>query len=66
MTWTFDGIKIEIKTRLSLLSNWANTLYYGVYERIIDVIAYIIYRLIYIIQFYYRESSWTNAQRFES
>jgi hypothetical protein len=66
MLWTFDNIKTEMKDRLSLLSNWANTLYYGVYERIIDVIAYIIDKLIYIIEFYYRESSWSLAQRFES
>lgn len=66
MDWTYDGIKTALKDRLSLLSNWANTLYYGVYERILDVIAYITNRLIYIIQFYYRESSWTQAQKIES
>lgn len=66
MTWTFEGIKAEIKTRLSLLSNWSNTLYHGVYERIIDVIAYIIEKVVYVAEFYYRESTWSTAQRIES
>jgi hypothetical protein len=66
MTWTFEGIVTEFKTRLSLLSNWATTLYYGVYQRIIDLMAYAIEKLLYVAQFYYRESRWTQAQRIES
>ena len=62
MTWDFDGIKTEIKDRLSLLSNWATTLYYGAYERIIDVIAYIANKIVLIAAFYYRESLWSAAQ----
>jgi len=61
VTWDFDGIKQEIKDRLSLLSNWTNTLYYGAYDRIIDIIAYIINKLVNVIFFYYRESTWTTA-----
>lgn len=66
MVLTFDGIKAEIKARLSLMSSWNTTLYFGVYERIIDFVAYIFMKLVYIAEFYYRESSWQKAQRTES
>lgn len=65
MDWSFDGIKTYLKDKLSAMSNWTNTLYYGVYERLIDLIAYIIEKLLYVVQVYYRESSWTQSQKIE-
>jgi len=49
MTFDFQGIKSELKTELSLLSNWSTTLYYGVYERILDVIAYAFNKDVYLL-----------------
>jgi len=66
MTFSFEGIKEELKTRLSLLSNWADTLYYGVYERILDVIAYITEKLAYLSEWYYTEANWQTATQLDS
>lgn len=61
MQFTFDGIKSEFKSRLSLLSNWRKTLYFGVYERLADVVAYVLDKFVYITEVYYRESNWLTA-----
>lgn len=61
MIYDFDGIKQEIKNKLSLESNWRTTLYYGVYERLIDAITYAIDKFVYLAEFLYRESNWTTA-----
>lgn len=66
MDWSFNGIVIMLQNQLSLFSNWASIIYFGVYQRIIDVIAYGLYQLLYVAQFYFRESFWTTAQRIES
>jgi len=61
MTYDFDGIVTALKEKLSLLSDWRTTLYYGVYQRIIDATAYIIDKFVYLAEFLYRESNWTTA-----
>lgn len=61
MLVTFDDIKEELKKKLSILSNWEKTLYFGVYERIIDVVAYALVHLIYLIEFYFKESFLTSS-----
>jgi len=66
MEFTFESIKIAMKNRLSLLSYWRRTLYFSVYERIIDVVAYFINKAVYLIDYRYRESIWKLAQNRES
>jgi len=66
MTFDFDGIKTELRQRLSLLSDWATTLYFGVYERILDVIAYITEKMVYLAEWYYKEANWQTATQLES
>jgi hypothetical protein len=63
MVYTYDGIKAEIKAKLSLLSNWNTTLYYGVYDRIVDLLAYTADKLVYLAEFYFQESKWTTATK---
>lgn len=66
MEFNYEGIKTEFKSRLSLLSEWRKTLYYSVYERLIDVVAYICDKIIFVAQYYFRESNWGTAQNRES
>jgi len=66
MTFDFDGIVNELEKKLSLMSQWKNILYFGVYRRLIDLIAYILEKLVYITEFYYREAIWSEAQLRES
>jgi len=66
MQYTYSGIVSQMKSDLSLLSNWTKTLYYGVYERLIEVVAYVIDKFIYLAEFYYKESGWLTATRVES
>jgi hypothetical protein len=66
MTYTFDSIKTELKKELSLLSNWATTLYYGVYDRIIDVVSYGLVKDAYLANFLYREAGWLAAEKLSS
>lgn len=66
MTWDFSTIKNSFTSRLSLLSNWATTLYYGVYDRLADAVAYVIEKLAYLAEFYYQESSWANATKLKN
>lgn len=66
MEFTFEGIKTELKNRLSLLSNWQNTLFFGVYERLIDIVAYIMGKLSYKADFLYKEAHWRHATKKES
>jgi len=61
MVWDFDGIKTELKTRLSLLSDWATTLYFSTYERLVDMVAYVMDKLVYVTEFFYNEANWTTA-----
>ncbi len=61
MTYDFDGIVKSIQDRLSLLSSWRVTLFYGVYQRLIEAVAYAMDKAIYLTELYYRESSWTTA-----
>lgn len=63
MIYTYTGIKDEIKQRLSLLSDWNTTLYYGVYDRIIDLLAYTANQLVYLAEFYFKESKWVTATK---
>ena len=65
MTYTYDGILAELKTRLSLLSNWQKTLWGGVYEAILSSIAYAIdKRCIYPAEVYFRESNLATATQY--
>lgn len=66
MDFTFSGIKQEFKDRLSLLSNWQKTLFYGVYDRLADVVAYISAKVVYVAEYLYREANWNTAQNRES
>jgi hypothetical protein len=66
MTFDFDSIKTDLKNKLSLLSSWSKILFYGVYERLIDVVAYGIEKLAYLVEVYYRESTWETAEIKES
>lgn len=66
MIYDYEGILTELKTRLSLLSNWASISYHGTYERILSVIAYIIDKFVYLAEFLYRESNWVLAQKISS
>lgn len=66
MTYDFDGIVKELQDRLSLLSDWRQTLFYGVYQRIIEATAYAIDKLVYLNEFLYRESHWTTALKRKS
>lgn len=63
MTFDYQGIKDELKNRLSLLSDWNSTLYYGVYDRLIDIIAYTTSKLVYLAEFYFQESKWITATK---
>ena len=66
MIFSFEGIKEEIKNRLSLLSDWRKILYFGVYERLVDIMAYIIDKFAYTTEIYFRESQWDKAELRES
>ena len=65
MVYTFSGIKTEIETRLSLLSNWQKTLWSGVYANLTDAIAYAIdKRCLYPAEVYFRESNISTATQY--
>lgn len=66
MNWDFDNVKQSFIDRLSLLSNWATTLFYGTYDRLADATSYIVAKLAHLAEIYYRESSWENAQHLKS
>jgi len=66
MIFTFSGVVTEMQNRLSLLSNWNTTLYYGVYQRIIDTVSYVAEKIIHVAEVYYRESNWSTAQILKS
>lgn len=61
MIYTYNGLKEEIQNRLSLMSSWNTTLYFGVYTRIIDLLAYTANKLVYLAEFLYRESKWVTV-----
>ena len=62
MTWDFEGIKERIKSRLALLSDWADILLYGTNERLIDAMAYILDKFAVYGEYLLRESKWQLAQ----
>jgi len=66
MIYTYDGLVTEIKNRLSLLSDWNTILYYGVYQRIVDMLAYTGEKLVYLAEFLYREAKWITAEKRDS
>ena len=66
MTYDFDGILEELEKRLSSKSEWRRTFFHGVYRRINVTIAYVLEKIVYLIEFYYKESSWDLATRIES
>ena len=66
MEYTFDGIKQEVKNRLSLKNNWKESLYFSTYDRIIDAVTYAIDKSVYQSEFLYKESVWDTATKIES
>jgi hypothetical protein len=66
MQFSFDQIVIKLEQYLSLLSNWGSVLYFGTWQRLIDMVAYITEKMVYITEFYYNESNWSTATRIES
>jgi len=66
MLFTFEGIKQEFKDRLKLLSEWANTLFTGFYERIIDAVSFITKKLVYTAEFFYKEANFLTATKLQS
>ena len=66
MDFTFDGIKKELQDRLVILSNGDKIFYYSVYARIIDVIAFITAKIIYVCDALAREANWSTATKVSS
>ena len=66
MIYTYNGLVTEIQSRLSLLSDWNKILYYGVYQRIVDMLAYTGEKLVYLAEFLYREAKWITAEKRDS
>ena len=66
MVYTYNGLVTEIQNRLSLLSDWNKILYYGVYQRIVDMLAYTGEKLVYLAEFLYNESKWITAGKRDS
>lgn len=66
MQYNYNGFVTEITSRLSLLSDWNKILYYGVYQRIVDMLAYTGEKLVYLAEFLYREAKWITAEKRES
>lgn len=63
MQYTYNGIKLELQTRLSLMSSWNKILFHSVYQRIIDILAYTGEKIVYLAEFLYRESKWFTATK---
>jgi hypothetical protein len=66
MNWDFESILTDLENRLSQETNWSRILFYGIILALLRVIAYIMEKLAYIAEVYYRESVWTNAQLIKS
>jgi hypothetical protein len=66
MEYTENRILKELETKLSAKSNWMKTLFYGVYSRINVVVAYVVYRLVYLANYLFGESVWGQATNIES
>ena len=66
MIYTYNGLVSEIQSRLSLLSDWNKILYFGVYQRIVDMLAYTGEKLVYLAEFLYREAKWITAEKRDS
>ncbi|HPJ86797.1 MAG TPA: hypothetical protein PLU55_01650 [Candidatus Pacearchaeota archaeon] len=66
MIWTFDSIKEAVKTKLSLMSQWNTIIYFGVYERILDAIAYVMEKLAYTADILYSNASFIKTNDLKS
>jgi hypothetical protein len=66
MIFTYDDIVSELKTRLSLLNDWSTSLFFGIYERINDMIAYATEKSAYYADFFYKEAGWITATLIDS
>lgn len=66
MLFDYDSIITELQNRLSLLSDWVNSLFLGVYQRIIDMIAYATEKIVYVAEFLYTEAGFITATLRES
>lgn len=66
MNWSVESIKKELEDKLKSLTGWNNITFYGVISNILYVIAYIISKIVYYLDFVYKESSWVNMSMRES
>ena len=66
MTFDYSSVLTELKNRLSLLSSWSTTLYYGVVERLLEIFSYGINKAAYLAQFLYNEAGWFTAGKLSS
>jgi hypothetical protein len=64
--WDFDSVLADLENRLSQETNWSRILFYGIIAALLRVVAYIISKLAYVAEVYYRESTWVNAQLIKS
>ena len=61
MIFNFDGIVDALEKKLSLLSQWRETLYFSVYRRLIDTVAYIVDKLVFVAEQLYVQSIFVMA-----
>jgi hypothetical protein len=67
MEYTIDVIADKLKEKLKLFSRWSRTLFFGVYEAIIQAISYAINRkAVYPAEVFYRESFIKTATKYSS
>jgi len=62
VNFTFNSIITELNARLELQNGFKKVLFYSVYQRLVDLIAYVFSRLAYTVEYYYNETSWRNAK----
>jgi hypothetical protein len=66
MQFDFTSIKKDLEDRLSLLSSWKKVLFYGVYSALTSAVSYIVEKLAFLADVYYRESNWASALKIKS
>jgi len=62
MDFSFEGLKLLINNRLSLLSDWASILKFSVTQRIIDATAFVLSKFSTYSEFLLNESKWQTAR----
>lgn len=67
MTFSFDSIKLNLIEKLQALSNWTQeTIYYSIYERLIDIISFATEKLAYYVEFLFKEGNLQTASLYSS